>query len=55
MINSLWTVFNNHLLDLFAILLKQAVLSDNSNGLSLISLTVHILWKGILGSFQNEK
>ena len=32
----------NHLLDLFVILLKQAVLSNNYNGLSLNSLTVDI-------------
>ena len=36
---------NNHLLNLFVILLKQAVLSNNYNGLSLISLTVDIFSK----------
>ena len=36
---------NNHLLDLFVILLKQVVLSNNYNGLSLISLTVDIFSK----------
>ena len=36
---------NNHLLDLFVILLKQVVLSNNYNGLSLISFTIDIFSK----------